>query len=66
MARLPFVQDDHASADVRAAFEAANSFNVMDSLHIELEGPELQARGGRAVASREDLHAYVEKLVNLV
>ncbi len=66
MARLPFVQDDEASADVRAAFEAANSFNVMDSLHIELEGPELQARGGRAVASREDLHAYVEKLVNLV
>ena len=38
----------------------------MDSLHIELEGPELQARGGRAVASREDLHAYVEKLVNLL
>ena len=38
----------------------------MDSLQIELEGPELQARGGRAGASREDLHAYVEKLVNLV
>lgn len=38
----------------------------MDSLQIELEGPELQSRGGRAVASREDLHAYVEKLVNLV
>jgi alkylhydroperoxidase family enzyme len=38
----------------------------MDSLQIELEGPELQARGGRAVASREDLHAYIEKLVNLV
>ena len=38
----------------------------MDSLNIELEGPELQARGGRAVASKEDLHAYVEKLVNLV
>lgn len=38
----------------------------MDSLHIELEGPELQARGGRATASREDLHAYIEKLVNLV
>jgi len=35
----------------------------MDSLHIELEGPELQARGGRAVASQEDLHAYVTKLV---
>jgi hypothetical protein len=38
----------------------------MDSLHIELEGPELQARGGRAGATREDLHAYVEKLVNLI
>jgi alkylhydroperoxidase family enzyme len=38
----------------------------MDSLAIELEGPELQARGGRAAASREDLHAYIEKLVNLV
>ncbi len=38
----------------------------MDSLHIELEGPKLQARGGRAVASQEDLHAYLEKLVNLV
>lgn len=38
----------------------------LDSLQIELEGPELQARGGRASASREDLHAYVEKLVALV
>lgn len=38
----------------------------MDSLQIELEGPELQARGGRAGASREDLHAYIEKLVNLI
>ena len=38
----------------------------MDSLHIELESPDLQARGGRADASREDLHAYVEKLVNLI
>ena len=38
----------------------------MDSLQIELEVPELQARGGRAAASREDLNAYVEKLVNLV
>jgi alkylhydroperoxidase family enzyme len=37
----------------------------MDSLHIELEGPELQARGGRTVASRDDLHAYIEKLVEL-
>ena len=38
----------------------------MDSLQIELEGPELQARGGRANASPEALHAYVEKLVNLL
>lgn len=38
----------------------------MDSLQIELEGPELQARGGRAGASREDLHAYVEKLAKLI
>lgn len=38
----------------------------MDSLQIELEGPELQARGGRAGASREDLHAYVEKLATLI
>jgi hypothetical protein len=38
----------------------------MDSLQIELEGPELQAKGGRAAATREDLHAYIEKLVNLV
>jgi alkylhydroperoxidase family enzyme len=38
----------------------------MDSLHIELEGPELEARGGRAAASQEDLHAYIEKLLNLV
>lgn len=38
----------------------------MDSLQIELEGPELESRGGRAGASREDLHAYVEKLVSLV
>ena len=37
----------------------------MDSLQIELEGPEVQARGGRAAASREDLHAYIERLVKL-
>jgi alkylhydroperoxidase family enzyme len=37
----------------------------MDSLQIELEGPEMQARGGRAVASPEDLHAYLEKIVDL-
>jgi hypothetical protein len=38
----------------------------LDSLHIELEGPELQAKGGRAKASPEDLHAYVENLLNLL
>jgi hypothetical protein len=37
----------------------------MDSLHIELEGPELQARGGRSEARREDLHRYLEKLLDL-
>jgi len=37
----------------------------MDSLQIELEGPELQARGGRAVASVEDLHEYVHNLAKL-
>ena len=97
MARVPFVRDEDAPEDVRAAFEAAIRFNgrvansmrvfahsaaivkyllplqavlqkffdsteiaelttvaafrglmnrFMDSLHIELEGPELQARGG--------------------
>ena len=35
----------------------------MDSLAIEHEGPELQARGGKAGASPADLHAYIEKLV---
>jgi len=37
----------------------------MDSLQIELEGPELQARGGRATASPEDLHAYLESIIDL-
>lgn len=37
----------------------------MDSLQIELEGPELQAKGGRAAATPEVLHAYIEKLVSL-
>lgn len=37
----------------------------MDSLQIELEGPEVQARGGRAVASPEDLHAYLERIIQL-
>ena len=38
----------------------------MDSLQIELEGADVQARGGRAKASREDLHAYIEKLAGFV
>ena len=37
----------------------------MDSLQIELEGPEMQARGGRATASPEDLHAYLEKIIDV-
>lgn len=37
----------------------------MDSLQIELEGPELQARGGKAVASPEDMHTYLEKIIEL-
>ncbi len=37
----------------------------MDSLQIELEGPELQARGGVANASRAVLHEYIEKLADL-
>lgn len=36
----------------------------MDSLQIELEPPELQARGGRAAASPEHLHAYLQKIVD--
>jgi hypothetical protein len=38
----------------------------MDSLAIELEGPELEAKGGRARASPEDLHAYIENLLTLM
>jgi alkylhydroperoxidase family enzyme len=37
----------------------------MDSLQIELEGPELQARGGRATASAADLHRYLEQVIAL-
>ena len=37
----------------------------MDSLQIELEGPDMQARGGKATASPEDLHAYLEKIIDL-
>lgn len=38
----------------------------MDSLRIELEGPELQARGGKAVASPEHLHAYLQKVIDQI
>jgi alkylhydroperoxidase family enzyme len=71
--------DDDAFAQLARHFDSAEIVELttvaafrglmnrfMDSLQIELEGPELQARGGRAVASREDLHAYLEELVNLV
>ena len=41
MARLPFVQDGDASPDVRAAFEAANSFNgrVANSMRVFAHSP---------------------------
>ena len=71
--------DDDAFAQLAKHFDTAEIVELttvaafrglmnrfMDSLQIELEGPELQARGGRAVASGEDLHVYIEKLVNLV
>jgi hypothetical protein len=71
--------DDEAYAQLAKHFDSAEIVELttvaafrglmnrfMDSLQIELEGPELQARGGRATASREDLHAYIEKLVGLV
>lgn len=38
----------------------------MDSLQIELEGEEVQARGGRAKAKPEDLQAYVQKMASLI
>ena len=41
MARLPLVQDDDATEDVRAAFEAANSFNgrVANSMRMFAHSP---------------------------
>lgn len=41
MARLPFVQDDAAPEDVRAAFEAANRFNgrVANSMRMFAHSP---------------------------
>ena len=41
MARLPFVRDDDASEDVRAAFAAANSFNgrVANSMRLFAHSP---------------------------
>ena len=41
MARVPFVQNDAASADVRAAFDAANSFNgrVANSMWVFAHSP---------------------------
>jgi len=41
MVRLPLVQDDDATEDVRAAFEAANSFNgrVANSMRMFAHSP---------------------------
>jgi hypothetical protein len=41
VARLPFVQDDEASPDVRAAFDAANNFNgrVANSMRVFAHSP---------------------------
>jgi len=41
MARLPLVQNDDAPEDVRAAFEAANSFNgrVANSMRLFAHSP---------------------------
>ncbi len=41
MARLPFVQDDDASPEVRAVFEAANNFNgrVPNALRVFAHSP---------------------------
>ncbi len=38
----------------------------MDSLQIELEGEEVQAKGGKARAKPEDLHSYIEKMAELL
>ena len=71
--------DDAAFADLARYFDSTEIVELttvaafrglmnrfMDSLHIELEGPELQARGGRAAASVEDLHAYIGRLADLL
>ena len=71
--------DDAAFADLSRHFDSTEIVEIttvaafrglmnrfMDSLAIELEGAELQARGGRAAASHADLHAYIEKLAGLV
>jgi hypothetical protein len=68
--------DDAAFAQLAKYFDSAEIVELtvvaafrglmnrfMDSLHIELEGPEVQARGGRATASPEDLHDYLAKLM---
>ena len=41
MARVPFVQDDSESSEVRAAFEAANRFNgrVANSMRVFAHSP---------------------------
>jgi alkylhydroperoxidase family enzyme len=41
MARVPFVQNDNAPQEVRAAFDAANSFNgrVANSMRVYAHSP---------------------------
>ena len=71
--------DDAAFAELSRHFDSAEIVELttvaafrglmnrfMDSLAIELEGADMQARGGRSAASREDLHAYIENLAGLV
>lgn len=71
--------DEAAFAELRRHFDDAGIVELtmvaafrnlmnryMDSLLIELESEELQAKGGKAYASREALHAYLERLLEQV
>jgi hypothetical protein len=71
--------DDEAFAELAKHFTPAEIVEItvvaafrglmnrfMDSMQIELEDEETQARGGRASASAEALHAYVQQLADLL
>jgi alkylhydroperoxidase family enzyme len=71
--------DDEAFAELRRYFDDAGVVELtivaafrsfmnrfMDSLQIELEPPEVQARGGVARASTDVLRSYVEDIVKLM